>query len=109
MRILVQLPVLLVLCASPALAADFYAYEQDNGTLAFSDEVAKVPARYRDQVERRGVLEVEHERRFVGRADLLDRAPDVGGALADLHRAVDLSDIAYMYTIAVTTPSWSRA
>jgi len=53
MRILVQLPVLLVLCASPALAKDFYAYEQDNGTLAFSDEVAKVPARYRDQAERR--------------------------------------------------------
>jgi hypothetical protein len=53
MRILAQLPVLLVLAASPALAGDFYSYEQDNGTLAFSDEYAKVPARYRPQVEKR--------------------------------------------------------
>ena len=53
MRILAQLPVLLILAATPALAGDFFAYEQDNGTLAFSDEFAKVPARYRSEVERR--------------------------------------------------------
>jgi hypothetical protein len=53
MRILAQLPVLLILAATPALAGDFFAYEQDNGTLAFSDEFAKVPARYRSNVERR--------------------------------------------------------
>jgi len=53
MRILVQLPVLLVLVASPALAGDFFAYTQDNGTLAFSDDVARVPERYRPNVARR--------------------------------------------------------
>ena len=42
-----------------------------------------------DQVERRGVLQLEDDRLRVGRVDRLHRAPDVGGALVQLHGALD--------------------
>ena len=45
--------------------------------------------RRRDDVERRGVLEVEDERQRRRRRDRLDRVPDVGGAALELDRALD--------------------
>jgi hypothetical protein len=35
-----------------AAAADFYGYETEEGTVAYTDEIERVPARYRDGAER---------------------------------------------------------
>ena len=37
-----------------AATADVYSYKQDNGTLAFTDDPERVPARYRSLMERSG-------------------------------------------------------
>ena len=45
---------LLCLAGIPAAArADVFAYEQDNGTKAFTDKLERVPARYKGQAKRR--------------------------------------------------------
>jgi hypothetical protein len=48
-----RLPLLLVLsCAvSAAASASSYRYETDDGTLAMTDDLKRIPARYRDRVE----------------------------------------------------------
>jgi hypothetical protein len=42
-----------VLLAPALAAADYYAYTTESGTLAFTDEEKRVPARYRDGAERK--------------------------------------------------------
>ena len=45
---------LLCLAGIPAAArADVFAYEQDNGTKAFTDKLERVPAKYKAKVQRR--------------------------------------------------------
>jgi hypothetical protein len=45
--------VALVLWLAPAVSgADVFRYETEEGTIAFTDDVKRVPARYRDQAER---------------------------------------------------------
>ncbi len=47
------LPLALTALLTPALAsADIYRYQTDEGVLAFTDEVERVPSRYQDSVER---------------------------------------------------------
>ncbi len=46
-------PLALAALLTPALAsADIYRYETDEGVLAFTDDVKRVPSRYQDSVER---------------------------------------------------------
>lgn len=41
------------LVTTPALAlADYFTYQTENGTLAYTDELKRVPARYRDSAKR---------------------------------------------------------
>ncbi len=46
-------PLALAALLTPALAsADIYRYETDEGVLAFTDDVKRVPSRYQDSIER---------------------------------------------------------
>lgn len=49
-----------VLCISPlALADDLYKWTDDSGTVNFSDSLANVPQKYRNQIERREIKKQE--------------------------------------------------
>ena len=49
----IALAVLLLACwIVPNAGADTYRYETDEGTLAFTDELKRVPAKYRDGAEK---------------------------------------------------------
>jgi len=50
---------------APALAeADWYHYEADNGTVSFTDDLKRVPARHRDAAQRITARDLESYARF---------------------------------------------
>jgi hypothetical protein len=48
---LIKLLVLALFLAPTVVFADYYKYEQDNGTVAFCDAEEKIAERYKDRVE----------------------------------------------------------
>ncbi len=53
------------IAAAPALAsADWYRWESENGTVSFTDDAKRVPARHRDGAERISARDLESYARF---------------------------------------------
>ena len=53
------------IAVAPALAsADWYRWESENGTLSYTDDEKRVPARHRDSAERIAVQDLESYARF---------------------------------------------
>ena len=88
--VLVAVGLVIAAIAAPALAGTVYSWTTDDGTSAFTDDPKRIPAKYKDKVERRqlGKLknykqytesQVKHEATYEARvADRLEalRAPE---------------------------------
>ena len=75
--------------ATPVMAGTVYSWRTEDGTLSFADDIKHVPSRYRPEVERKGMQELEGYERFTpaGKTAAGSYAERLGERLSALSKA----------------------